>query len=254
MWVLKTMAALMALVVLLLAGPAAVWFTGGAGSGDWSTASCEPAGLAPSPAEHPGAIVQLYAARAFSWRGAFAVHSWIAFKPRQAADWTAFEVQGWRMPTVRRRSGVPDRAWFGQTPQVIAQLEGERAAQAIPAIKRAARDYPYPQTYRAWPGPNSNTFTAWVVRRVPQLDVALPALAVGKDYLIDDSHPLGRFFAPAPSASGYQLSLYGVLGVLAARDEGLEFNLLGLVFGVDPLDLAIKLPGIGRLTVPPSIH
>jgi hypothetical protein len=29
--------------------------------------------------------------------------------------------------------------------------------------------------------------------------------------------------------------------------EGVEFNLLGLVIGVDPLGLAIKLPGVGRL-------
>ena len=30
-------------------------------------------------------------------------------------------------------------------------------------------------------------------------------------------------------------------------EEGFEVNLLGLVFGVDPLGPAIKLPGIGRI-------
>ena len=39
----------------------------------------------------------------------------------------------------------------------------------------------------------------------------------------------------------------GLLGLTLAVDEGLELNLLGLVFGIDPLDLAIKLPGIGRI-------
>ena len=53
--------------------------------------------------------------------------------------------------------------------------------------------------------------------------------------------------APAPSASGYQLSLHGALGVLAAWDEGIEINLFGLVWGIDPADLAIKWPGVGRL-------
>ena len=43
-----------------------------------------------------------------------------------------------------------------------------------------------------------------------------------------------------------------MLGVLAARQEGLELNLLGLSFGIDFLRPAIKLPGIGRLGVSKS--
>jgi hypothetical protein len=35
-----------------------------------------------------------------------------------------------------------------------------------------------------------------------------------------------------------------------ARREGLEVNLLGLTFGIDPLGLALKLPGVGRIGVP----
>ena len=33
-------------------------------------------------------------------------------------------------------------------------------------------------------------------------------------------------------------------------EEGLELNLLGLVIGVDPKGLAIKLPGVGRGSAP----
>jgi hypothetical protein len=44
-----------------------------------------------------------------------------------------------------------------------------------------------------------------------------------------------------------QVSLLGVLGVLAGVEEGLEVNVLGLTFGVDPGDLAIKLPLAGTL-------
>ena len=43
------------------------------------------------------------------------------------------------------------------------------------------------------------------------------------------------------------MSLFGLLGLSMAREEGLEINLLGLTFGLDPLDFALKLPGIGRL-------
>ena len=50
-----------------------------------------------------------------------------------------------------------------------------------------------------------------------------------------------------PSGTGWQLSLLGLAGVTVARDEGLEMNLLGLGFGVDVDDLALRLPGFGRL-------
>ncbi len=76
---------------------------------------------------------------------------------------------------------------------------------------------------------------------MPELGVALPANAVGKDYLSN-----GSIVARAPSGTGFQVSLYGLLGFLVARDEGLEVNLFGLNFGIDPLGPALKLPFIGR--------
>jgi len=81
---------------------------------DWATASRERAGYAPEAATtREEAIVQVYAARAFSWRGAFAAHTWIAVKPEQARHYTIYEVQGWRRPTVSIHANAPDRAWFG---------------------------------------------------------------------------------------------------------------------------------------------
>ena len=103
--------------------------------------------------------------------------------------------------------------------------------------------YPYPTEYEAWPGPNSNTFVAWVIREVEGLDVALPNHAIGKDYLGDS------IIAEVPGGAGYQVSLGGYFGVLAGIREGLELNLLGLSFGINPLALGVKLPGIGELAL-----
>jgi hypothetical protein len=111
----------------------------------------------------------------------------------------------------------------------------------IARIDRAARDYPHAGEYSMWPGPNSNTFTAWVARAVPELAVDLPPTAIGKDY------NGGRIVSPAPSGSGVQFSLFGLLGVTASRVEGFEINVLGLTFGLDPFSPALKLPLIGRL-------
>ena len=96
-----------------------------------------------------------------------------------------------------------------------------------------------------YPGPNSNTFTAWVGRLIPELKLDLPPTAIGKDYLGD------KLIAKAPSGTGFQFSVLGLLGLLAGVEEGIEINLAGLTFGIDPLDLALKLPAIGRIAPQP---
>jgi hypothetical protein len=52
---------------------------------------------------------------------------------------------------------------------------------------------------------------------------------------------------PHPAVPGFQVSLYGLAGVLLAIDEGLELNVLGLNIGIDAAVPALKLPAIGRL-------
>ena len=213
---------------------------------DWRTADRSSVGIAPLPGTAREAVVQVYAARAFNWRGVFAVHTWLATKRHNAESFTVHEVLGWRVhaddPVVVSHVGIPDRSWYGNPPQILVDIRGEPAQALIPGIEQAVRSYPYPRDYTIWPGPNSNTFIAWIARSVPGLGLDLPTTAIGKDYL-----NRGKVFSRAPSGSGYQVSLLGVLGVTTALKEGLELNLLGLSFGVDPLGLAIKLPGVGRL-------
>ena len=64
---------------------------------NWRTASREPAGIAPSPETEKEAVIEFYAADAFSWRGWFAVHTWVAVKAKNAAEYTVYEVVGWRV-------------------------------------------------------------------------------------------------------------------------------------------------------------
>lgn len=211
---------------------------------DWRTASRHSAGLAPPASTTHEAVVQIYAARAFSWRGVFAVHTWISIKPEGAPEYTTYEVMGWHVfrggNSLQIHNGGADRYWFGAKPEVLADVRGKAAAQAIKDIEKAVAEYPWPDSYRTWPGPNSNTFTAFVTRRVPALKVNLPPTAIGKDYM-GDATIVGR----APSGSGVQLSLWGIAGILVAPEEGLEFNLLGLSFGLNPLNLSLRLPGVG---------
>jgi hypothetical protein len=220
-------------------------FSGQLPARDWRTASREPAGLAPDPATTPEAVVQVYSARAVSWRGWFGVHTWIAVKPSNAAEFTVHEVMGWWLKrtgsVVVSRNRPADGYWYGNRPELLADVRGPGVDDLILRIEAAVKEYPYPDRYHVWPGPNSNTFVAFVARKVPELRVDLPPTAIGKDYLGWKS--VGR----TPSGTGGQASLFGVLGVSAGLEEGVEVNLLGLNLGVDPKSLSIKLPIVGRL-------
>ena len=207
-----------------------------------------PVGLAPDPTTTAEPVVQVYAARAVRWRGYFGVHTWVSVKRRNADEFTTYEVNGWRL----RRTGTavsvdqraPDARWFGNRPELLADRRGEGVEDLITRIEQAVESYPYADTYRVWPGPNSNTFVAHVLRSAPELRADLPPTAIGKDYLDP------WFVAQSPSGTGAQLNVFGVVGALAGLEEGIEVNVLGATFGVDPLDLSLKLPLAGRLGWP----
>jgi Protein of unknown function (DUF3750) len=239
---------LVVLLVLLLAGPMLTLAFGRASvTGDWRNATHRSAGLAPDPSTHDEAIVQVYASRAFSWRGAFADHTWLAAKAQGADHFTRYEVIGWyggggRSVVSVSGQRAPDAEWFGAPPRLVKDVRGEAAEAIIGKLPQAVATYPYASTYHAWPGPNSNTFVAHLGREIVELNVTLPSTAIGKDYL-----PIERIVSTTPSGTGVQLSVYGVLGILYGIDEGLELNVLGLVTGFDLRHPALKLPGIGRV-------
>ena len=215
---------------------------------NWRELERGPSGQAPDPATTPEAIAQVYAARAVSWRGVFAVHTWIAVKPSRASSYTRYEVIGWGVdhgsPAIRVNRMGPDNYWFGDRPQKLVDLRGAGVDRVIAKIEAAVARYPYAAHYRTWPGPNSNTFTAWVGRQVPELRLRLPPTAIGKDYL-----PGGALAGTTPSGTGVQLSLFGLGGLAVGWDEGVELNLFTLNFGIDVTRPALKLPLLGRLGV-----
>lgn len=169
---------------------AIVMVLSGCQSPDWRTASREPAGIAPDPATTKDAVIEVYAADAFSWRGWFAVHTWIAVKPLDASEYRVFEVVGWRvdsgLPALREyTTETPDRYWYGARPDKILSVTGEKAQQLIPKVTAAINRYPYADEYKVFPGPNSNTFPAWVGQQVPELGLELPFRAIGSGYIDD---------------------------------------------------------------------
>jgi hypothetical protein len=216
---------------------------------NWRSARRDSSGQAPDPAATPEAVIQVYAARTVGWKGVLGVHTWIALKRSGAPAYVRYEVMGWGVdrgtPALRVNRTGPDNYWFGSRPDLLVDVRGDGVDLLIDRVEVAAREYPYPSTYRTWPGPNSNTFTAFVARAVPELRLDLPPTAVGKDFL-----PGGAAIGRTPSGTGVQLSLLGLAGILVGWEEGLELNVLGLTFGLDWNRPALKLPAVGRLGVP----
>ncbi len=160
----------------------------GCASPDWRTASREPANIAPDPATEKHAVIEFYAADAFSWRGWFAVHTWVAIKPAKATEYTVYEVVGWRvnrgLPALTSyKTKTPDRYWYGAKPEKILSISGAKAQTLIPNVLNAIERYPWADEYTVFPGPNSNTFPAWIGQQVPELALEMPFSAIGSGFI-----------------------------------------------------------------------
>ena len=226
----------------------AALYAADSGPRSWHDADWSSTGMLPPPADYKPARVIVFTGLTGAWKGIFAVHSWIVLKPANADEWTRYDVVGWGSP-VRVNGWPADGRWFGNAPVAIADISGPDAEKLIPRITAAVDAYRFNRAgdYRIWPGPNSNSFTAAILRAVPELGVTLPPNAVGRDFR--DRIYAGR----TDSGTGVELNLRGFAAVKLGWVEGIEVDLLGLVAGIDLRHPGVKLPGFGRIGVYPPI-
>jgi hypothetical protein len=236
------------LFALPIAISAALHYAGGQANADWRTADRSSAGLLEPPGRHQDAVIRIYAARTVRWRGIFAVHCWLVYKPAGAAAYTRYDYTAWTELPVRMNGYAADGRWFGRAPDTIYALDGAEAARLIPKIEAAIRAYPLREAgdYHAWPGPNSNTFIQAILDAVPELDATLPALAIGKDHPYD-----GKWLRMTADGLGFRFSLGGYAGLTLGWREGLAIDLAGGSIRLDVRRPALELPGLGRFGVPP---
>jgi Protein of unknown function (DUF3750) len=226
----------------------AALYAAGSGPRSWRDADWSSTGALPQAGQFEPARLVVFTGTTGGWKGVFSVHSWIVFKPANAKEWTRYDVVGWGNP-VRTNGWPADGRWFGNMPVAIADVSGAEAEKLIPKVEAAIRAYSYSHAgdYRIWPGPNSNSFTAAVLRAVPELRVALPSNAVGRDFRD------GFYAGPTDSGTGAELNLWGIADIKVGWVEGIEVNLLGLVAGLDLRYPGVKLPGFGRIGIEPPV-
>jgi len=210
----------------------------------WRDADWSSTGTLPPARDFSPARVIVFTGTTGGWKGVFSVHSWIVLKRANAKAWTRYDVVGWGEP-VRVNGWPADGRWFGNKPVAIADISGPEAERLIPKFEAAVGDYRFAHAgdYRIWPGPNSNSFTAAVLRAVPELGLALPSNAVGRDFRA------GFYAGRTDSGTGVELNFNGYAALKLGWVEGVEVNLLGLVAGLDLRHPGLKLPGFGRIGV-----
>jgi hypothetical protein len=184
----------------------------------------------------------------FDWYARFAHHQWIDARDKDTGRWRRIEVRAPGMPgNAREIDAVAARSElrWNRTVATQAELRGEEARRVLRELEAAVdrRGPRYADEYRAWPGPNSNTFIRELCDDIDGLGAVLDHNAVGKDH--DGFASAGL----ATSETGVRGDL-GPLGLTLAAQEGVKLRLLGLELGVQTWPPALHLPALPPLPWP----
>jgi hypothetical protein len=182
--------------------------------------------------------------------GPVARHSWLVVRvPGEPGweRWDLFENGSGPLGLVSRRPGdlAAARADMGNGATAVEWVvEGEEAAAFAACLRREGPRYPARDRYRAWPGPNSNSFVDAMLRTC-RLARPMSATAIGRDHRGLIGVSLAR------ERTGAQLETPLVGASLGLR-EGVEVHAFALTVGVDLWPPAVLLPfGEGRFGFAP---
>jgi len=243
MRLVKNFALAILLVFVMPALATAGWWSAREHPGSWRNADWSSSGILPRAPSKDEAAIYVLAARTGGLKGAFSVHSWLVVKRPGSASYDRYDKVGWGSP-IRHNAYAADGRWYSNAPEIVASATGPEAARLIPAVEQAIADYRYSNRgdYRMWPGPNSNSFVAHVLRSAPDLGAILPPNATGRDYAP------GLFAVDlAPDWRDIHVTLGGFFGFAAGVRSGIEFHFAGLVVGVDLANPAVKIPAYGTV-------
>jgi len=192
----------------------------------------------PTEAEHLVVVKCVRLPERFGWPVTTAEHTY--YDVRTRSGWQRVEVLGSFGVEVTPIDDVlarDDERFGGRQVHVLKVYEGDAARELAPQIVAAARRYPLANDYRAFPGPNSNTFAEWISQQVPGLWIEQYGTAVGKDY------PLNGWIACGVTTTRTGLEVETpFLGAQVGLVEGVELHLCCMTIGVGIWPPQLKLP------------
>jgi hypothetical protein len=193
---------------------------------------------------HAGEMeVRLCYARLPSVLKPVAAHAFLLAYDPQRRQWNRWEVWqnssqcGTSWEYVHLNLLAPQSGVGGGAPWVARVWRGADARRLFEVLQHPAA-YPHHNRYSPWPGPNSNTFVAWVLKEAG-VPVDFSPLAIGKDYrgLIGGGVTSTR--------TGLQLET-PLLGLKAGVKDGVELHVMAVTLGIDLWPPALKTP-FGRI-------
>ncbi len=129
--------------------------------------------VATTPPEFPA--VELWYAPLPRPLSRFAWHHWFVVRDAVSADvavstdrwevWQSREAGGESTGHLHRNLMRPESGVGGGPSVCLFAWRGAEAENIVRVLERAWTHYPHRSRYLAFPGPNSNTFVAWVLKR-----------------------------------------------------------------------------------------
>lgn len=99
----------------------------------------------------------------------FAWHHWFVVRAGSATDrwevWQSQNAGGESVGHVHKNLMAPERGVGGGDAVHVFTWRGAEAENIVRVLERTRTHYPDRFRYLSFPGPNSNTFVAWVLRR-----------------------------------------------------------------------------------------
>jgi hypothetical protein len=117
--------------------------------------------------------------------GVVAVHYWFVTNDHGKRErwevWHRANVGGLSMGHLHRNLLPPDAPVGGGPTRLACCWSDADAASVVQALQESWDQYPYRDHYRPVPGPNSNTFVAWILHRA-SITYPLSCRAIGKNF------------------------------------------------------------------------
>ena len=119
--------------------------------------------------------------------GLIAVHCWFVVNDSGKLErwevWQKPNVGGSSYGHVHRDLMRPDSNVGGSPTRLVHCWTGAQAEQIVVSLRNSCTEYPFRDNYCAVPGPNSNTYVAWILRQAG-VKHQLSRKAIGKNFAL----------------------------------------------------------------------